>query len=47
MCIAKERHQWFNGEHAHLENDVGFEPPSGQSKDYEIVFAASPLSTQN
>jgi hypothetical protein len=25
----------------------GFEPRSGQSKDYEIVFVASPLSTSS
>jgi hypothetical protein len=26
--------------------DRGFEPRSGQTKDYELIFVASPLSTQ-
>jgi hypothetical protein len=27
--------------------DRGFEPRSGQTKDYKLVFVASPLSTQH
>jgi hypothetical protein len=27
--------------------DCGFEPRSGQTKDYKLVFVASPLSTQH
>jgi hypothetical protein len=27
--------------------DRGFEPRSGQTKDYNLVFVASPLSTQH
>ena len=50
-CIDFEHcgpHQCCNGQHGHLECGRSWsEPRSDQTKDYEIVFAASPLSTQH
>ena len=45
--IDIEPHQWCNGERVCLEcGHHGFDPMFGQTKDYELVFAAFQLSTQ-